>query len=113
MITVIFEFIPHEGKFADYMRVVDTLREDLAKADGFIQLERFESVTNKGKFLSLHWRDEESVNKWRNLQKHREAQKQGRASVFKDYRITICSVLRDYRMNEREQVPQDSKKVHG
>jgi heme-degrading monooxygenase HmoA len=114
VITVIFEFTPHEGKFPDYMRVVDTLREDLAKADGFIQLERFESVTNKGKFLSLqYWRDEASVNKWRNLQKHREAQKHGRASVFKDYRITICSVLRDYRMNERGQVPEDSKKVHG
>jgi heme-degrading monooxygenase HmoA len=114
LITVIFEFTPHEGKFPDYMQVVDTLREDLAKADGFIQLERFESVTNKGKFLSLqYWRDEASVNKWRNLQKHREAQKHGRASVFKDYRITICSVLRDYRMHEREQVPADSQKVHG
>ena len=53
MITVIFEFTPHEGKFPDYMRIVDTLREDLAKADGFISLERFESITNKGKFLSL------------------------------------------------------------
>jgi heme-degrading monooxygenase HmoA len=115
VITVIFEFTPHEGKFQDYMRIVDTLREDLAKADGFIQLERFESISNKGKFLSLqYWRDEESVNKWRNLQKHREAQKQGRASVFKDYRITICSVLRDYRMDrQRDQVPQDSLKVHG
>ena len=78
MITVIFEFIPEEGKFPDYMRIVDTLREDLAQADGFLQLERFESIANKGKFLSLqYWRDEESVNKWRNLQKHREAQAKG------------------------------------
>lgn len=115
MITVIFEFVPHEGRFPDYMRIVDTLRDDLAKADGFIQIERFESVTSKGKFLSLqYWRDEESVNKWRNLQKHRAAQKEGRASIFRDYRITICSVLRDYRMDrQREQVPQDSLKVHG
>ena len=114
MIAVIFEFTPREGKFEDYLRLVDTLRDDLAKAEGFLSLERFESITNKGKFLSLqYWRDEESVKKWRNLQKHREAQKHGRASVFKDYRITICSVLRDYRMNEREQVPEDSKKVHG
>jgi heme-degrading monooxygenase HmoA len=115
MIAVIFEFTPKQGKFDDYMRIVDTLREDLAKADGFIQLERFESISNKGKFLSLqYWRDEESVNKWRNLQKHREAQKQGRASIFKDYRISICSVLRDYRMDrQRDQVPQDSLKVHG
>jgi heme-degrading monooxygenase HmoA len=114
MIAVIFEFTPAEGRFPEYMKLVDTLREDLAKADGFISLERFESITSKGKFVSLQfWRDEESVRKWRNLQKHREAQKQGRASVFKDYRITICSVLRDYRMNDRKQVPQDSLKVHG
>ena len=115
MIAVIFEFVPAEGRFPDYMAIVDTLRDDLAKADGFIGLERFESITAKGKFLSLQfWRDEEAVRKWRNLQKHREAQKQGRASVFKDYRITICSVLRDYRMDrQRDQVPQDSQKVHG
>ena len=79
MIAVIFEFIPAEGRFPDYMAIVDTLRDDLAKADGFISLERFESITTKGKFLSLQfWRDEEAVRKWRNLQKHREAQKKGR-----------------------------------
>jgi len=114
MVTVIFEFIPHDGKFADYMGVVDTLREDLAKAEGFISLERFESVTQKGKFLSLQfWKDEESVAKWRNLQKHREAQKKGRAQIFKSYRLRIASVIRDYEMDKREQVPADSKKVHG
>src|SRR5262245_62549707 len=73
MIAVIFEFTPAEGRFPEYMKIVDTLREDLAKADGFISLERFESITNPGKFVSLQfWRDEESVRKWRNLQKHRE-----------------------------------------
>ena len=114
MITVIFEFTPREGKFPDYMRIVDTLREDLAKADGFLSLERFESITNKGKFLSLqYWRDDESVMKWRNLQKHREAQKQGRARVFKSYRLRIAQVLRDYTMDERAQAPEDSLKVHG
>ena len=115
MIAVIFEFTPTEGRFPEYMKLVGELKADLDQAEGFISLERFESITNKGKFLSLqYWRDEESVNKWRNLQKHREAQKQGRASVFKDYRITICSVLRDYRMDrQRDQVPHDSLKVHG
>jgi len=114
VITVIFEFIPKEGRFPDYMRIVDTLRDDLAKADGFISLERFESVTSKGKFLSLQfWKDEESVRKWRNLEKHREAQKLGRKSIFASYRLRIASVLRDYEMDKRAQVPEDSKKVHG
>src|SRR5215510_4597495 len=104
MIAVIFEFTPAEGRFPDYMKIVDTLREDLAKAEGFISLERFESITSKGKFLSLQfWKDEESVRKWRNLQKHREAQKKGRASIFASYRLRIASVLRDYEMDKRQQ----------
>ena len=114
MIAVIFEFTPREGMFPDYMKIVDTLREDLARADGFIALERFESVTTKGKYLSLQfWRDEESVRKWRNLQKHREAQKKGRATIFKSYRLRIASVIRDYEMDKRGQAPQDSVAVHG
>ena len=114
MIAVIFEFTPAEGRFPDYMKMVDTLREDLAKADGFIALERFESLTTKGKFLSLQfWRDEAAVAKWRNLQKHREAQKQGRARIFKSYRLRIASVVRDYEMDKREQAPKDSVQVHG
>jgi heme-degrading monooxygenase HmoA len=114
MIAVIFEFTPAEGKFPDYMRLVDTLREDLAKADGFISLERFESITNKGKFVSLQfWRDEEALKKWRNLQKHREAQKQGRAAIFASYRLRIAEVSRDYTMTERSQAPRDSVEVHG
>ena len=114
MIAVIFEFTPAEWKFPDYMRLVDTLREDLARADGFISLERFESITNKGKFVSLQfWRDEEALKKWRNLQKHREAQKQGRASIFASYRLRIAEVSRDYTMTERSQAPRDSVEVHG
>jgi heme-degrading monooxygenase HmoA len=114
MIAVIFEFTPAEGRFPDYMKIVDTLREDLAQAEGFISLERFESITTKGKFLSLQfWRDEEAVRKWRNLQKHREAQKQGRARIFKSYRLRIASVLRDYGMDSRAEAPRDSVQAHG
>jgi heme-degrading monooxygenase HmoA len=114
MIAVIFEFTPAQGRFPDYMAIVDTLREDLAKAEGFIALERFESLTTKGKYLSLQfWRDEESVRKWRNLQKHREAQKKGRGGIFKGYRLRIASVLRDYEMDKRGEAPKDSVAVHG
>jgi len=114
MIAVIFEFTPIEGRFADYMKIVDTLREDLASADGFIGLERFESVTTKGKYLSLQfWRDEEAVRKWRNLQKHREAQTKGRAEIFKGYRLRIASVLRDYTQDSRKEAPRDSVALHG
>ncbi|HET7363585.1 MAG TPA: antibiotic biosynthesis monooxygenase [Burkholderiales bacterium] len=114
MIAVIFEFTPAEGRFPDYMALVETLRQDLAKAEGFISLERYESITSKGKFVSLQfWRDEECVRKWRNLQKHRQAQKQGRGGIFKSYRLRIARVLRDYTMDERAQAPADSVQVHG
>ena len=114
MIAVIFEFTPAEGRFPDYMELVGTLKADLEQADGFISLERFESITTKGKFVSLQfWRDEEAVRRWRNLQRHREAQKKGRAGIFKSYRLRIASVVRDYTMDERGEAPADSVKVHG
>ena len=114
MIAVIFEFTPAEGRFSDYMDLVGTLKADLDKADGFISLERFESITSKGKFVSLQfWRDEEAVRKWRNLQKHREAQKKGRAGIFASYRLRVAQVMRDYTMDERSETPKDSQQVHG
>ena len=114
MIAVIFEFTPAKGRFPDYMALVDTLKADLAKADGFLSLERFESISNPGKFVSLQfWRDEESVRKWRNVQNHREAQAKGRGGIFASYRLRIASIVRDYEMDKREQAPDDSRRVHG
>jgi heme-degrading monooxygenase HmoA len=100
------------------MDLVATLKGELEKADGFISLERFESITNQGKFVSLQfWRDEEAVRNWRNLQRHREAQKKGRGGIFASYRLRIASVVRDYTMDERDEAPADSlsfhSKVHG
>src|SRR5437660_4631883 len=87
MIAVIFEFTPIEGRFADYKALAEGLAEDVAKSEGFISIERFESVSTKGKFVSLSfWRDEESVRKWRNLQQHREALQKGRSGILKSYR---------------------------
>jgi heme-degrading monooxygenase HmoA len=114
MIAVIFEFTPAPGRFPDYMALVGQLKPELEKAEGFISLERFESITAPGKFVSLQfWRDEESVRKWRNLQQHREAQKQGRAGIFASYRLRIAGVLRDYTMDQRGQAPRDSVAAHG
>ncbi|HYY61335.1 MAG TPA: antibiotic biosynthesis monooxygenase [Burkholderiales bacterium] len=114
MIAVIFEFTPVEGRFADYKALADGLAEDVRNFDGFISIERFESITNKGKFVSLSfWRDEEAVRKWRNLQKHREAQKKGRGGIFRSYRLRVAQVLRDYTRDERAQTPADSVQVHG
>jgi len=114
MIAVIFEFTPIEGRFADYKALAEGLAGDVNQAEGFISIERFESISNKGKFVSLSfWRDEECVRKWRNLQKHREAQKKGRGGIFKSYRLRIAEVRRDYTMDERAQAPGDSVKVHG
>ena len=114
MIAVIFEFTPAEGRFPEYMDLVGELKSDLARAEGFISLERFESITSKGKFVSLQfWRDEESVRKWRNVQKHRAAQAKGRAGIFASYRLRIAEVVRDYTMDERGEAPDDSRSFHG
>jgi heme-degrading monooxygenase HmoA len=114
MIAVIFEFTPLDGRFADYKALAEGLAEDVHKFDGFISIERFESISNKGKFVSLSfWRDEECVRKWRNLQKHREAQRQGRGGIFRSYRLRVANVLRDYTKDERGEAPADSLKVHG
>jgi heme-degrading monooxygenase HmoA len=114
MIAVIFEFTPIEGHFADYKALAEGLADDVSKAEGFISIERFESISTKGKFVSLSfWRDEDCVRKWRNLQKHREAQKKGRGGIFESYRLRIAQVVRDYTMDERAQAPADSVKVHG
>ncbi len=96
------------------MELVGQLKSDLDRAEGFISLERFESITTPGKFVSLQfWRDEESVRRWRNLQKHREAQKKGRAGIFESYRLRIAQVMRDYTLDERGEAPADSREVHG
>jgi len=110
MIAVIFEAFPAEGKWEDYFDLAASLRPELNKIDGFISIERFQSVTNPQKVLSLSfWKDEESIQQWRNVEMHRMAQQVGRASIFENYRLRIANVQRDYGMNEREQAPNDSK----
>ena len=114
MIAVIFEFTPAEGRKQDYFDLVAGLKPELEKAEGFLSIERFESLTTPGKFVSLQfWRDEECIRKWRNLQQHRDAQAQGRGGVFSGYRLRIASVIRDYTLEDRAQAPGDSVQVHG
>ena len=114
MIAVIFEVWPADGKATNYFDLAAALRSELEKIDGFISVERFESLTNKGKYLSLSfWRDEEAVRRWRNLDQHRQAQSTGRNDVFADYRLRVASVVRDYGLNERDEAPDDSRDAHG
>ncbi len=113
MITVIFEVWPKAGKAAEYFDIAASLRHALEKLDGFISIERFESVTQPGKFVSISfWRDEAAVQAWRNVEGHRMAQAKGRGEVFADYRIRVASVMRDYSMTARGEAPADSRAVH-
>lgn len=114
MIAVMFEVWPTDGRSVEYFDLAAFLREDLVKIDGFLSIERFESLTTKGKYLSLSfWRDEEAIRTWRNFEKHRKAQIMGRGGVFADYRLRVASVVRDYGMQERDNAPEDSRGVHG
>jgi heme-degrading monooxygenase HmoA len=114
MIAVIFEAVPAEGQKQAYLDAAAKLRPRLAENDGFISIERFESLTQPGKILSLSfWRDDAAVQKWRNMEEHRQVQATGRASVFADYRLRVAEVMRDYGKDERAQAPADSLRRHG
>lgn len=114
MIAVIFEVWPKAGHKQQYLDLAAALRPQLERIDGFISVERFESLYEPGKMLSLSfWRDEAAVQAWRNVEAHRAAQAKGRTEVFADYRLRIAGVIRDYGMSERAQAPSDSLALHG
>lgn len=113
MIAVIFEVTPAEGRSDDYLDAAAHLKPLLAEMDGFISIERFQSLTQPGKILSLSiWRDEDAVKQWRNVEAHRKVQAAGRAGIFAEYRLRVAQVLRDYGMNDREEAPADSRAAH-
>jgi len=114
MIAVIFEVWPADGRKDDYLGIAASLREDLTRIDGFISVERFQSLTEPGKLLSLSfWRDEDAVKRWRTHARHRDSQAKGRGGIFADYRLRVAAVLRDYGLKERVGAPDDSKAMHG
>lgn len=109
MIAVIFEVEPHPDNRSAYLDIAAELKPLLEQVDGFLSVERFESLTQPGKLLSLSfWRDEEAVQAWRQVAHHRKAQSAGRHRHFADYRLRVASVMRDYGMHERDEAPEDS-----
>jgi len=114
MVTVIFEVWPHPEHRQGYLDWAAELKSELVKMEGFLSIERFQSLTDPDKLLSLQfWRDEECLAKWRNLEAHRAAQSAGRRTMFKEYRLRIAEVTRDYGKTERDQAPADSRAAHG
>jgi heme-degrading monooxygenase HmoA len=114
MIAVIFEVEPAEGRREAYLDLAAELKSQLEAMDGFIAVERFESLTTPGKLLSLSfWRDEAAVAAWRRLDAHRRAQTAGRSGVFAHYRLRVANVIRDYGLTARAEAPVDSRAAHG
>ena len=114
MIAVIFEVWPQPEHKGGYLDWAAELKSELVKMDGFISIERFQSLTDPDKLLSLQfWRDDSCLTAWRNLEAHRAAQAAGRKTMFREYRLRIAEVTRDYGLNEREQAPADSRRVYG
>jgi heme-degrading monooxygenase HmoA len=114
MLAVIFEVWPHPDHRAGYLDWAARLKDELVRMDGFVSIERFQSLSDPGKVLSLSvWRDEASLAAWRQLESHRAAQAAGRATMFRDYRIRIVQVVRDYGLAQREEAPADSRERHG
>ncbi|MDB5721465.1 MAG: antibiotic biosynthesis monooxygenase [Alphaproteobacteria bacterium] len=113
MIAVLFEAWPGPGEQSRYLDLAAALRPELEATDGFLSVERFESLAEPGKLLSLSfWRDEAAVARWRNTPAHRATQGKGREGVFSDYRLRIADVLRDYGMTDRAEAPPDSRAAH-
>ncbi len=113
MIAVIFEVEPKDGQRQTYLDIAASLRPLLEEIDGFISIERFESLTQPGKILSLSFfRDEAAIAAWRSLENHRKAQRAGRGGIFANYRLRVAAVLRDYGVFERAHAPADSRQVH-
>ena len=113
MYAVIFEVTPTSQGKEEYLKIAAQLRDMLKDLDGFISIERFQSLVDDEKILSLSfWRDENAIAKWRNLLDHRTAQKAGRDTLFKSYRIRVAQVVRDYSDSERKEAPADSKQAH-
>jgi heme-degrading monooxygenase HmoA len=114
MIAVIFEVEPAAGRRQAYLDLAAQLKPALEAIDGFISIERFESLTTEGKVLSLSfWRDEAAVAEWRQVEDHRRAQAAGRGGIFADYRLRVASVQRDYGMTDRAEAPADSRAANG
>lgn len=114
MIAVIFEVEPADGRKAGYLEMAAKMRPLLDEVEGFISVERFESLTTPGKLLSLSFfEDEDAVIRWRRLHAHRGAQSAGRDGLFADYRLRVAHVLRDYGLHDRAEAPADSLAVHG
>ena len=114
MIAVIFEVIPHADKKQAYLDMAAEMKPLVEQIDGFLSVERFQSLTNPEKLLSVSFfRDETALNEWRQLTQHRMAQRAGRNSYFNDYRLRVAQVLRDYGMDERDEAPADSRDVNG
>lgn len=114
MIAIIFEVMPADGQKDAYLDIAATMRPMVEQVEGFISVERFQSLTNPDKLLSISFfEDEDAVLRWRKLAAHRNAQSKGRNGVFSDYRLRVCHVIRDYGMFDRDQAPDDSIKAHG
>ncbi len=113
MIAVLFEVWPAEGRTQHYLDLAAALKNELSQLDGFVSIERFESLSEPGKLLSLSFfRDEDAVARWRNTAHHRATQSKGRSGVFSDYRLRVAHVVRDYGLTDRAQAPDDSRKLH-
>jgi heme-degrading monooxygenase HmoA len=114
VIAVIFEVVPNAARREDYLDAAAQLHAPLEAVDGFLSIERFASLSQPGKILSLSfWRDEAAVCAWRETALHRAFQAQGRAGIFDDYRLRVAAVVRDYGLHERAEAPGDSRRAHG
>ncbi len=110
-VIVLFEVTPTKEGMEKYLELAAMLKPMLSNVEGFIRAERFQSLNEEGKLLSMNiWENEEAVTKWRNTMEHRMSQAQGKNKLFESYKITVCSSIREYTNLDRKEAPEDSNK---
>lgn len=113
-IVVLFEVKPTQAGLSKYLDQAVMLKEHLQGFEGFVRMERFSSLNEEGKLLSMNiWNDEKALDRWRNLMPHRMSQKMGKEKLFESYRIMVCQVIREYTDQQREEAPADSNQFLG
>jgi heme-degrading monooxygenase HmoA len=107
MYAVIFEVEVKPERMQEYLQIASELWNELNSIDGFISIERFQSLVNEGKLVSLSfWESEKAISAWRNNRNHKIAQQKGRSELFSDYRLRVAQIVRDYGLKNRGQAPE-------
>lgn len=78
-----------------YAEMNEATFAEIEKIDGYLGYEAFRNAEGFGVNIS-YWKDVQSLLNWKNNQLHQKAQELGKKMWYKNYKLRICTVDRDY-----------------